>query len=122
MPCNSCIPPPPIFDIPPPPDPSLILHLLIEDIQQQQHSLRPQQFYSCLKPSPFPSFLSKLLFGADWLLPFLAIFLFCIFTIFVGLIILIRKRRKKREEEEMRRRRTQNNGGGEKKKKLNRKR
>uniref|UniRef100_A0A915ME10 Uncharacterized protein n=1 Tax=Meloidogyne javanica TaxID=6303 RepID=A0A915ME10_MELJA len=63
MPCNSCIPPPPIFDIPPPPDPSLILHLLIEDIQQQQHSFRPQQFYSCLKP-PFPSFLSKLLFGA----------------------------------------------------------
>nr|CAD2143733.1 unnamed protein product [Meloidogyne enterolobii] len=120
MPCNSCIPPPPIFDIPPPPDPSLILHLLIEDIQQQQqHSFRPQQFYSCLKPA-FPSFLSKLLFG-DWLLPFLAIFLFCIFTIFVGLIILIRKRRKKREEEEeMRRRRTQNNGG-EKKKKLNRK-
>nr|CAD2208450.1 unnamed protein product [Meloidogyne enterolobii] len=121
MPCNSCIPPPPIFDIPPPPDPSLILHLLIEDIQQQ-HSFRPQQFYSCLKP-PFPSFLSKLLFGGDWLLPFLAIFLFCIFSIFVGLIILIRKRRKKREEEEMRRRRTQNNGGGEKRrKKLNRKR
>ena len=38
MPCNSCVPPPPIFDIPPPPDPSLVLHLLLDDVQEVTHT------------------------------------------------------------------------------------
>ncbi|KAL7073437.1 hypothetical protein ACQ4LE_007213 [Meloidogyne hapla] len=116
MPCNSCIPPPPIFDIPPPPDPSLVLHLLIDDIKEViVHSSRQQFFHSCLIP-PF-SLFSKLHFG-DWLLPFLAIFIFCIFTIIVGLLaILIRKIRRKREI----RTTTRNRNDGGMRKKLNRK-
>uniref|UniRef100_A0A914ZLQ1 Uncharacterized protein n=1 Tax=Parascaris univalens TaxID=6257 RepID=A0A914ZLQ1_PARUN len=92
----TCIPPPPVFDIPAPPDPSLVWHLLSDEPIEHLKQIQQCESYQQTAPVGITTFFSVFHFKY---LPYLVIaFGATLSTILVAMIIILRIRRSKSKE------------------------
>uniref|UniRef100_A0A9J2PI64 Uncharacterized protein n=1 Tax=Ascaris lumbricoides TaxID=6252 RepID=A0A9J2PI64_ASCLU len=92
----TCIPPPPVFDIPAPPDPSLVWHLLSDEPVEHLKQIQQCESYQQTSPVGITTFFSVFHFKY---LPYLVIaFGATLSTMLITMIIILRIRRSKSKE------------------------